>query len=412
MTKHDNQFPTDPPEPTEFDSFATEKVLDGLKRLVRDATDDDRTFVPGLEAVYVAETAISSFTEIPLYRGYAVDHLASGATFPEVAWLLLRGELPSAEEYADFRSLMHDVVVDPALLDWCDAVPMHVDMVDYLRSALSLLSHFDPHPDNHTADGTCLRLAALLMSIPELVSRRFHFLRGNGPVPCDSGLSYACNTLTQLTGKQPTALQERAFEALLVVLADQTFDASSLAARVGAGTITNLYSCVSMALAAFNGRQHKPHNLHYISKLLSANSPDEAEKLLRMLMDRNRIVGGFCPILDEDAETDPRVALLHEFCREMAIVSGAGVSEDIADRIESVMRNDYGQQAEIVWPALRLCNYLHIDLSLFRTVLALGRIPGWCAHAFEQKCTGQMLEPSVRYCGFAEREFPSLLSRC
>ena len=296
--------------PVAENPFAVEKMLNGLRRLVRDATDDDRTFVPGLEAVYVAESSISTHTDLPLYCGYPVDHLASAATFPEVAWLLMRGDLPDAEHYADFRSLMSEVTIDPALLDWCDAVPMHVEMVDYLRSAVSLLAHFDPHPDNRSLDGMCIRLATLLVSLPQLTARRFHALRGNELAPTDCLMSYASNTLTQFNGRNPTALQERAFEALLVVLADPEFDASTLAARVSGGAMADLYTCVSSALSAFNGRRHKPHNLHYLRKLLSAATADESERLLRLLMSQDRTVGGF--IVDCENTPDPRVDLLRE----------------------------------------------------------------------------------------------------
>ena len=136
-------------------SMPINEMFDGLKRLVRDVSDDGHLYSPGLEGVVAAETSLSSADAL-LYRGYEVDRLASAATFPEVAWLILNRQLPTQEQYADFRSTMNETSTDPTVLEWVDTIPMSVELSDVLRSTVSMLGHFDAQPDDVSADAVTL----------------------------------------------------------------------------------------------------------------------------------------------------------------------------------------------------------------------------------------------------------------
>src|SRR5579871_4894764 len=102
-------------------------------------------YSPGLEGIIAGETAISTIEGGLRYRGYPVIELAEHATFDEVAYLLLHGELPRSRELADFQKRVHAARTLPKPLhDLLQALPRDTVPMDVVRSAISILAHFDP----------------------------------------------------------------------------------------------------------------------------------------------------------------------------------------------------------------------------------------------------------------------------
>src|SRR5215472_9460033 len=108
-------------------------------------------YSPGLEGVVAGETAISTVTGGLRYRGYPVTELAEKSTFDEVAYLLLHGELPTVEELAEFQKRIATARCLPEpLINLLGAIPAGTPSMDVLRSAVSILAHFD----SDTADSS------------------------------------------------------------------------------------------------------------------------------------------------------------------------------------------------------------------------------------------------------------------
>src|SRR5271154_6888992 len=102
-------------------------------------------YSPGLEGVIAGETAISTVEGGLSYRGYPVTELAEKASFEEVAYLLLQGELPTGQQLAEYKQRLVAARPLPApLLDLFKALPPQTVPMDALRTAVSILSHFDP----------------------------------------------------------------------------------------------------------------------------------------------------------------------------------------------------------------------------------------------------------------------------
>ena len=127
-------------------------------------------YSPGLEGVIAGETAISTVTEGLSYRGYPVTELAEKATFDEVAYLLLHGELPTTRQLEDFR---HRIAVarrlPEALRDLLKALPRWTSSMDALRSAVSVLAHFDQDTPDLSIDANLRKAERLLAQIPVAV---------------------------------------------------------------------------------------------------------------------------------------------------------------------------------------------------------------------------------------------------
>src|SRR5947208_3411681 len=108
-------------------------------------------YFPGLEGVIAGETAISTIAGGLSYRGFSITDLAEQATFPEVAFLLLHGELPNEEQLADFKAILDESAeVDPSIIELLRSIPLHAGSMDVLRTGVSALAHFDPQLDENT----------------------------------------------------------------------------------------------------------------------------------------------------------------------------------------------------------------------------------------------------------------------
>ena len=115
-------------------------------------------YSPGLEGVIAGETAISTIAGGLQYRGYSIEDLAEHATFEEVAYLLLYGELPTAEQLDQFqRRLGAAAEVPPAIIEMLRKIPAGAPMMDVMRTGCSLLAHWDPDATTTATTRTCAR---------------------------------------------------------------------------------------------------------------------------------------------------------------------------------------------------------------------------------------------------------------
>src|SRR5205814_731038 len=124
-------------------------------------------YSPGLEGVIAGETAISTVEGGLRYRGYPVTELAEQATFDEVAFLLLHGELPTTRQLTDFQKRVASARNLPApLRQLLKGLPASTPSMDVLRSAVSILAHFDPEVADNSHDANLRKAERLLGQIP------------------------------------------------------------------------------------------------------------------------------------------------------------------------------------------------------------------------------------------------------
>src|SRR5918996_121360 len=115
----------------------------------------EEIYSPGLEGVIAGETAISTVSGGLSYRGYSIEELARHGTFEEVAYLLLYGQLPAAEQLDDFRKRLKAASQVPRpIIDALRQIPVTTSGMDVLRTAASMLAHWDPdvNDNSHVAN--------------------------------------------------------------------------------------------------------------------------------------------------------------------------------------------------------------------------------------------------------------------
>jgi citrate synthase len=355
-------------------------------------------YSPGLEGVIAGETAVSTVTGGLRYRGYPVTELAEKTTFEEVAYLLLHGELPTAEQLRGFHQRLSAAQRLPGpLIELFKGIPPKTPPMDALRTAVSVLAHFDPDVEDGSRAADLRKAERLLGQIPVAVTAQYLLSRGQPLVEPQPGLPLAASFLYLLHGKPPNEAASRALDVSLILYAEHEFNASTFTARVVASTESDLHSAVVAAIGALKGRLHGGANEKVMDLLRAAGGPATAEKWIRDALARKERIMGFGHRVYKTG--DVRATILKNYTRKAAEAHGDTDWERTADIIEQVMAKEKKLLPNLDWPAGRLYHALGLDVPLYTPIFVMARVAGWSAHVIEQASHNRLIRPRARYTG-------------
>jgi len=367
-------------------------------------------YFPGLEGVIAGETAVSTIEGGLRYRGYAIEELAADASFLEVAYLLLYGELPTQEQIADFQTILADSAEVPQpVLDLIAEIPLHVSAMDALRTGISAVAHFDHQVDEDGTEANISKARRLLGQIPVLIAARHRLSQGLDLVAPDPELSFSGNLLQMITGEPPSELHERAMEVSLILYAEHEFNASTFTARVVTSTGSDLHSAITAAVGALKGPLHGGANERVMEVLEEVGAPAHADKWVHNALKQKRRIMGFGHRVYKDG--DPRAEVLADYCKQLAGERGNFDLEEIADTIEHVVRTEKKLPPNLDWPSARLYHYLGLDIPVYTPLFVASRVTGWAAHVIEQAENNRLIRPRSKYTGPEPRPFAPLAKR-
>jgi 2-methylcitrate synthase/citrate synthase II len=367
-------------------------------------------FSPGLEGVIAGETAISTVSGGLQYRGYSIEDLARHATFEEVAYLLLYGELPTAEQLDQFRRRLGAAAEVPtAIVDTLRKIPPAASAMDVLRSGASLLAHWDPDRDDNSREANLRKAERLLAQLPILLAARHRLKQGKEPVAPERGRSLAANLLWMLFRADPAAGHIRAMDVTLILYAEHEYNASTFAARVIVSTLSDLYSAVTGAIGALKGPLHGGANERVLDVLRAVGKKENAETWVRAALARKEKIMGFGHRVYKDG--DPRAEYLKALCAELATETGNEELEAIAGVIERVVRDEKKLPPNLDWPTGRLYHYLGLPVEIYTPLFVVSRVAGWSAHVIEQLDSNRLIRPRARYTGPAARPWLPIAER-
>jgi 2-methylcitrate synthase len=360
-------------------------------------------YSPGLEGVIAGETAISTVDGGLRYRGYPVIELAEKCQFDEVAYLLLHNELPSQQQLADFQKRVSAAQKLPGELSKLfPALPKDAPPMDVLRTAISILAHYDPEVGENSTEANLRKAERLYAQIPLCVAEAFHASRGQKPVAAKPGLPVAGQFLYLIRGKEASPEEIRAFDASLTLYAEHEFNASTFAARVVVSTLSDLHSGIVGAIGALKGPLHGGANEKVMDLLTAAGGPETAEKWVRDALARKEKIMGFGHRVYKHG--DIRAKTLKEYARKAAERTGQMKWEHTADIFEKIMAAEKNLLPNLDWPAGRLYHALGLEIPIYTPIFVVSRITGWSAHVIEQLANNRLIRPRARYTGPTERK--------
>lgn len=364
-------------------------------------------YSPGLEGVIAGETSICWVDPEAglLYRGYDIHELAVHASFEEVAWLLLQGELPTTAQFGVFsRQLAEERLLPAQVLSMLGLLPRDTHPMDGLRTGVSMLAAFDPDLNDPSHEANLRKAVRLIAKVSTLVTDGWRVLHKKEAVAPKPDLTQAGNFLYTLTGALPEVWQTRIFDTILVLYADHEFNASTFSARVTASTMADIYAAITTGLGTLKGPLHGGANEETMKMLQDLDSPDEAESWVKDRLARKEKIMGFGHRVYKKG--DSRVPMMRELARQLGQRFGQEHWVPVCERLEAVMQREKQLCANVDLYAAPVFHLLGIPSELNTPIFACSRISGWCAHVIEQHEHNRLIRPRSHYIGPARRPYP------
>ena len=356
-------------------------------------------YSPGLEGVIAGETAICRITDEGLtYRGYPIGELAERCSFEEVAYLLLRGELPGRAELERFQSELGAARALPERLrELVRALPGDIHPMDALRSAVSMQAHFEPEVADGSHEANVRKATRLLAQVPALIAEWHHAREGRAAPRPEPALGHAGHVLQQITGAAPDAEAVRAMDVSLILYAEHEYNASTFAARVTVSTLADLHAGIVSGVGTLKGPLHGGANEKAMEMLLEVGEPERAEPWVRERLARGERIMGFGHRVVKRG--DSRAAILRDVGGELARKRGDTRWLQIADTIQNVVEREKGLKPNVDFPCAWVYRLLDLPTDLYTPIFVASRVAGWSAHVIEQLDNNRLIRPRGLYVG-------------
>lgn len=370
--------------------------------------DDQIRINRGLKGVYFERSAVSDIDGSAgrlSYRGYSINDLAAHATFEEVSYLLLFGELPTADQLNDFEGQMRAArAVPPAILDVIRAVADGHPM-DVLRTAVSALAAFDADAAACSEEAFLNTGTKLIAQVPTIIAAHHAIRSGRDPVAPDPNLGHAANFLWMLTGETPSDNAAKLMDVDFILHAEHGANASSFAARVTVGTEAGIYGALTTALATLAGPAHGGAAEDVMKMVEEIGTPDKAADYVKAKRKAREAVTGFGHRVYRTE--DPRARHMREGVRQLGEEMGEPEWYEILQGVVEAMKpySRHGLNVNVDFYS-GVAYQLHgIPMDLFVPLFAIGRMPGWVIQCVEQVQRNILIRPLTLYEGRAPRDW-------
>lgn len=357
------------------------------------------TVAKGLEGIVASTSSISSIIDgVLAYRGIHIDELAEQSNFEEVVYLLWHGTLPKAKALEDLkRALGANASVHPAILEMMRLSPRDVHPMALLRTAVSALALFDSEAQDMSVEANLRKATRLVAKMPTLVAAWARIRSGKEPVEPQDDQSIAYNFLYMLNGVEPDPVAVMALDKALVLHADHELNASTFAARVTVGTLSDMYSGVTSAMGALKGPLHGGANEAVMAMLEEIGSPDRVEAYIKDKLAKKERIMGFGHRVYKDG--DPRAKHLRLMSEKLTNIVGESKWYEMSVMIEKIVTETKGLKPNVDFYSASVYHSLGIPRDLFTPIFAMSRMAGWTAHILEQYADNRLIRPRAEYVG-------------
>jgi citrate synthase len=361
------------------------------------------------------------------YRGYPIEQLAERASFLEVTYLLIYGELPTQTELDSFKnSITKHTLVHEDMKQFFEAYPPKAHPMGVLASMVCSLSTFYPESldPNRGEEAKNLTIHRLLAKLPTLAAWSYKNAMRHPFMYPKNELDY-CSNFLHMMFAMPTEEYEAdpvvasALNKLLILHADHEQNCSTSTVRIVGSSHSNLYSSISAGITALWGPLHGGANQAVIEMLEKiSNDGGDVSKWVAKAKDKDdpfRLMGFGHRVYKN---FDPRATIIKKACDE--VLAKLGVNDpllSIAKQLEQVALEDEYFKARNLYPNVDfysgiIYKAIGIPTEMFTVMFAIGRLPGWIAQWKEMLDNGEPIgRPRQIYTGATEREYVNIANR-
>ncbi len=360
----------------------------------------------GLAGVVVDHTSVSKVmpeTNSLTYRGYPVPELCEHKSFEDVAFLLWKGELPTAEEKASFETKEKSYrTITEACLNMIQSLPKTTHPMDALRTAVSFIGCEDDRVWKDDPETNFDKSMSLMAKIPTVIAAYYRHQKGQDFIAPKKELGFSENFFSMCFGEVPAAEVAKAFDVSLILYAEHSFNASTFTARVIASTTSDLYSSVTGAIGALKGPLHGGANEQVMYVLKEIETPERAKDWMLTALKEKRKIMGFGHRVYKNG--DSRVPTMTKYTNILAEHTGQTKWVEISKILEETMIAEKDIYPNLDFPAGPAYYMMGFEIDMFTPLFVMSRITGWCAHIMEQTASNKLIRPLSAYNGVLERK--------
>ena len=360
----------------------------------------------GLLGIIVDETTVSQvMPEINslTYRGYTVQELCDKCSFEEVAYLILKAELPNKKQLKKFiKEERSSRKLSVQILKDIQKMPKKAHPMDVIRTAVSLMALEDKDTKNNSPEANMRKAIRIFAKTPTAIAAFFRSRKGKKLIPPKKNLSFSENFFHMCFGKVPNKEIVKAFDVSLILYAEHSFNVSTFTARTITSSLSDIHGAIVGAIASLKGPLHGGANeevMHMISKI---NSPENAKKWINRALDNKEVVMGFGHRVYKSG--DSRVPTMKKYFMKVSKIKKDKKFCKIYDIVERVMIERKNIHPNLDYPTGPTYHLMGFDTDFFTPIFVISRITGWSAHIMEQHASNKLIRPLSKYKGEKHRK--------
>jgi citrate synthase len=323
------------------------------------------------------------------YRGYPIEQLAGKASFLEVSYLIMFGELPNREQLTEWtNNIVHHTFVHENVKTFLDGFRYDAHPMGVFVSTVGALSTL--YPEASQIDDPIIRqhqIHRLIAKTPTIAAFAYRHMRGLPYAYPDNDLSYPGNFLNMLfktteAKYQPNPVLEKALDVLFVLHADHEQNCSTAAMRGIGSSHVDPYSAMAGAAAALYGPLHGGANEQVLRMLREIGSVKAIPEYIKRVKAKEVRLMGFGHRVYKNY--DPRAKIIKQIADEVFEVTGKNPLLDIALELERIALSDEYFISHKLYPNVDfysgiIYEAMSFPVEMYPVLFAIGRTPGWLA---------------------------------
>ena len=367
----------------------------------------------GLLGIVVDETAISQVMpdiNSLTYRGYAVQDLCQKCDFEEVAYLILKKELPNKLQLKKFKKELEDNRgISTNLREIIKHMPKKAHPMDVARTVVSVMGLEDKETNNNSPESNMRKAIRIFSKTPTALAAFFRIRKNKKVLRPKKRLSFSENFFYMCFGKIPSIEIIKAFDVSLILYAEHSFNVSTFTARTITSSLSDIHSAITGAVGSLKGTLHGGANEEVMHMMKKIKKPEDALKWINGALDNKGVVMGFGHRVYKKG--DSRVPIMVKYFKKVSEIKKDNKFHKIYDTIKNVMIKRKNIHPNVDYPTGPTYHLMGFDTDFFTPIFVLARITGWSAHIMEQHAANKLIRPLSKYSGRKHRKVMLLNQR-